>query len=199
MAWYDRSVTNPDGVSPLPHPRATIEDVIPQALALFDQGERVDMNSLAMRLGIGRATLYRWVGDREHVLDRVILTCVQELWAGAQPRSRGQGIDRALSTVRLFLRDSTAYAPLRDFAQREPNLALRVLLNEDGEVNHAIRWALALEVTAYTALEVPDETFAVLALTATALVWASVAAGREPAIEATVTIMRTVLTATDRS
>ena len=71
-----------------------------------------------------------------------------------------------------------------------------MLLDPDGLVNQALQYSLARETaTAVPELIVPPETFGVLAMTATALVWANVAAGREPDIDATIGIMRTVLSA----
>ena len=47
-------------------------DVVEAATGCYLRGEPLDMSALATQLGIGRATLYRWVGNREELLARVI-------------------------------------------------------------------------------------------------------------------------------
>ncbi|WKG12399.1 QsdR family transcriptional regulator [Nocardia sp. PE-7] len=176
--------------------RPTADDARTVAVRLFQQGERVDMNTVAARLDIGRSTLYRWVGDREKLIDHAILESIGDIWQRARHDAQGDGIDQALDAAARFMYGCIGYEPLTAFARREPNLALRVLLDPDGLVNSALQANLS-RATASAAphLAVPLETFGVLAMTATALVWANVAAGREPDIAATIGIMRTVLSA----
>lgn len=176
--------------------RPTPEDALAVAVWLFRHGDRVDMNTVAARLDIGRSTLYRWVGDREKLMDQVILASIGDIWQRARLTAHGDGIERALDAAKGFMRGCVAYEPLAGFAQREPNLALRVLLDPDGLVTRALQLSLSNEIAACApSLTVTEETCGVLALAATALVWANVAAGREPDIEATIGIMRTVLSA----
>ncbi|MEU8901169.1 QsdR family transcriptional regulator [Nocardia sp. NPDC048505] len=176
--------------------RPTADDARAVAVWLFQHGERVDMHTVAARLDIGRSTLYRWVGDREKLMDQVILASIGDIWRRSRREAQGTGIERALDAAGRFMHGCIEYEPLTQFAEREPNLALRVLLNPDGLVTKALQASLARETaSAAPAITAPAETFGVLAMTATALVWANVAAGREPDIEATIGIMRTVLTA----
>ena len=42
------------------------------AVDMFVAGQRLDMRSLARRIGVARATLYRRVGNREQLLDQVL-------------------------------------------------------------------------------------------------------------------------------
>lgn len=48
--------------------RATPAEAFARAREIFRAGQRLDMVSLAADLGVGRATLYRWTGDRERLL-----------------------------------------------------------------------------------------------------------------------------------
>ncbi|MDV6270838.1 hypothetical protein [Rhodococcus globerulus] len=85
---------------------------------------------------------------------------------------------------------------MTSFTQCESNLALRVLLDPDGVITHVLkRDLIAATSSAAPEIEAPEEIFGVLALTATALVWANVAGGRRPDIDATIEFMRTVLAA----
>ncbi|MCZ4556741.1 QsdR family transcriptional regulator [Rhodococcus maanshanensis] len=192
--------SEPLGGPPPPFRKPTAGDARAMATWLFQQGERVDMHAVASRLDIGRSTLYRWVGDREKLMDQVILGSIGDIWNDSRAAARGSGIDRVLDATRLFMQGCVDFEPLATFAQREPNLALRVLLDPDGLVTKALARNLSRE-TAETApaISVPEETFGVLALAATALLWAHVAASREPNIDATIDIMRAVLAAHARA
>ncbi|MGW0041062.1 QsdR family transcriptional regulator [Rhodococcus sp. NPDC003348] len=176
--------------------KPTASDARAMATWLFRRGERVDMHTVASHLDIGRSTLYRWVGDREKLMDQVILASIGDIWEDSRGAAEGAGIDRALDATRRFMQGCVDFEPLATFARREPNLALRVLLDPDGLVTKALARNLSREI-AETApdIAVPEETYGVLALTATALLWAHVAASREPDIDATIAIMRAVLAA----
>jgi AcrR family transcriptional regulator len=175
--------------------RPTAEDVLPVALWLFERGERVDMNTVATRLGVGRTTLYRWAGDREQLIDRVILASIGGLWQRARAQAKGDGLELVLDAIARFVMTTATYDPLVQLAQREPEVVLRLLLDRDGLATRAIAAGFAREIEEHTSLEVPDEVCGVLALAGNALVWANVAAGREPDIDAIITLVRTVLTA----
>ena len=71
-------------------PKPTATDAINVAIATFEAGQRVDMAQIAERLGVGRSTLYRWVGDREALMDRVIDQTTLKLAQSVQRRVRGE-------------------------------------------------------------------------------------------------------------
>ena len=52
--------------------RPTALDAFRLARRAFLDGRRVDMGVLARELDVNRATLYRWVGTREHLLVEVL-------------------------------------------------------------------------------------------------------------------------------
>ncbi len=62
--------------------------------------QRLDMRSLARRVGVGRATLYRRAGDREQLLDQVLWLRARRLIAG-QVRASAHlaGTDRLIAVV----------------------------------------------------------------------------------------------------
>src|SRR5580698_9322115 len=65
----DVHVVLPDGTAP---PSGVPADMFAAAVAAYLAGRRLDMQSLARDLGVGRATLYRRAGNREQLLDEVI-------------------------------------------------------------------------------------------------------------------------------
>jgi len=115
------------------------EIAIEIALALFERGQRVDMQTVADSLGVGRTTLYRWVGDREQLFGEVLGHLAARVWRYVNDSATGQGKEQVLRATEAFMTISSKYSPLRSFVQREPQLALRVLLRSDGLVSRRIR------------------------------------------------------------
>lgn len=177
-------------------PKPTAQDAIDVAIATFEAGERVDMAQIADRLGVGRSTLYRWVGDREALMDLIIDATTIKLAKSAQRRVRGKGLDRTLSAVKVYLKVTTSYEPLLSLAEREPNLALHVIMNPDGVFARNTRDGLRAQLSRdLPDAEIPDDVVEVLNATNLALVWASIAGGYEPRIDRVIAVMRTVVSA----
>ena len=51
---------------------------------MYLNGERVDMLALASELGVSRATIYRWTGDRERLLADVLWSLSDEAFEQAK-------------------------------------------------------------------------------------------------------------------
>lgn len=154
------------------------------------------MAALASRLGVGRSTLYRWVGDREALMDQIIDATTIKISRSAVRRIRGEGLDRVASAVRVYLQATTRYEPLRHLAQREPNLALNVFMDPTGVFATHTREALRRQITEdLPHVSVPDDVIDVLNTTNLALMWASIAGGYEPRIDRAVAVLRTVVAA----
>src|SRR5262245_27507707 len=60
------------------HRQATPADALRAARRRFLRGQRLDMNELARDLGIGRATLYRWVGGRDQLLGEALWSLAEQ-------------------------------------------------------------------------------------------------------------------------
>ncbi|MBK5110183.1 MAG: hypothetical protein JJE10_02310 [Thermoleophilia bacterium] len=174
--------------------RPSREDAIALARVQFLSGERVEMQTVAAGLDIGRTTLYRWVGEREQLLEEVFSGLVDEWFAEVIPGAEGAGQKRLLDIMRRFLEYATASAPLSGFAAREPALTLRLLLDREGMVAEHSRLAIGrlLEECA-PELEVPDNIIDTIEMTAAALVWANIAIGREPDIDGAIDLSETLL------
>ena len=72
---------------------ASRDDVLGLVTELYLDGQRVDITVVASRLGLGRATIYRWFGSREALLGEVIAHQL-ELLVSAQAGSRSAGAAR---------------------------------------------------------------------------------------------------------
>ncbi len=105
-------------------------DALQAARRRFLRGERVDMNELARELGIGRATLYRWVGGRDQLLGEVLWSLSELGLAQARAEATGRGAAWVLAVYRRFGDLIVGLEPLRHFVKSEPECALRVMTSK---------------------------------------------------------------------
>lgn len=199
MATTEGGTTDP--ASPvIAFRRPTREHAITLAKSHFLAGDRVEMNALAAELDVGRTTLYRWVGEREQLIGQVLGQLVDN-WIGiVEPQAEGAGVARFLDIMRRFLDYAANSTPLTDFTEREPALALRVLLDRDGPVAERSRDAIRrLLKEADPALALPPKIIEAIALVATTLVWAYIAAGQDPDIDGAMSLADTLIDACVRT
>lgn len=112
----------PDGVTPV--------DALKAARRHFLEKERVDMVELAGELGVGRATLYRWVGSREQLLGEVLWSMTEAGLAQARAGAKGKGAEWVLHIYKVMGDQIVANEPLHHFIETEPELALRVMTSK---------------------------------------------------------------------
>lgn len=191
------------GSAPFPAPlrRPDPEVALEYATRIFVSGERLDMQTLAAALGVGRTTLYRWIGGREEVLGDVLASLSREVWAGCQAHATGEGVERALDTFRRFMDHTSQFPALRDFARREPGLALKLLMQPDGPVAESLRdgVAAALRETLPDQHDrISDEIVDILVQVGTALEWAPVIIGDPPPLDRAMRLVRALLEVTLR-
>ena len=113
------------------------------ALDTFLAGQRLDMRSLARRVGVGRATLYRRAGNREQLLDQVLWWRARRLIA-SQVRASAHltGTDRLTAVVGGVVRAIGADRPVLVFLESEPETALRVMTGSRSTVHQGMAAAL---------------------------------------------------------
>jgi AcrR family transcriptional regulator len=97
------------------------------------------MRALAGELGMGRATLYRKVGNRDRLLGSVIWfltrrTLARALLAGDSLR----GADRVVRVVDEFMTAVHTSPELRRFLEAEPEAALRILTSKQAPVQRGV-------------------------------------------------------------
>ena len=105
------------------------------ARRMYLQGRRVDMGALASELGISRATLYRWTGDRDQLLADVLWSLSDDIFEQAKAdHPEHGGRERLLASFRQHVGALIAAEPLHIFLQKETQAALRILTSPDGGV-----------------------------------------------------------------
>jgi AcrR family transcriptional regulator len=142
-------------------------EVVRAATRHYLRGAPIDMTSLAAELGLGRATLYRRVGNHEHLLGLVLAdrtahtfreTCAAVATTGATGRAR------VLAVFERFVHAVVEAEPLRALVARDPLLFIRVVMAPGAVESAATELVTALldeEVGAgHLRLRLPSDTIA---------------------------------------
>lgn len=114
---------------------ASRADVVRLARDQFLDGERVDVTIVARRLGLGRATIYRWFGSRDALLSEIIASELEQLIARHRAEVRQHG---ALGLLKVFDRVNRSLSrsrALRALVEQERGSALRLLTSSGGPVH----------------------------------------------------------------
>ena len=174
-------------------------DVLTAARRRFLRGERVDMQDLARELGIGRATLYRWVGGREQLLGEILWSLAQLGLEDARASSTGRGPERLVRLCERFLRLTAEHGPLRRFVEQEPEVAMRVLMSKHGVQQRRLIDALAADLAAAEAagelrLRLPAADLAyVIVRVGESFIWRELITGEEPDLSTATGVVRILL------
>ena len=105
-----------------------------RARELFLAGAKLDMGALAAELGVARATLYRWTGDRERLLGDVAWVEVEALLQHIARTTPGDGaryLERAAGAFLDLISDNPT---LRAFLAAEGEFGLRVITAPNGRM-----------------------------------------------------------------
>jgi AcrR family transcriptional regulator len=97
-------------------------------------GDKLDMGALAEELGIGRATLYRWAGDRDQLLADVVTAELHDLIQAATAQAKGIGVKRLESSVGWFLETLSSLPALGAFLVNEGDSGLRMITSPSGPI-----------------------------------------------------------------
>jgi len=113
---------------------ASRDDVLQAARRQYVAGERVDLTVVARRLGLGRATIYRWFGSRDRLLGEVIAVELEALFAAQRRAVRRRGVQGLLEILDRINRSLTRSTALRRFLEQERAGAMRLLTSSTGVV-----------------------------------------------------------------
>ena len=136
----DVSVVLPEGTAA---PASIPADVFAAAADAYAAGRRLEMQSLARRLGVARATLYRRAGNRERLLDEVLWWRGRRLLAAQVLATRERvGVARITAVIVGVLRSIEHDRALRAFVEADPEAALRILTGTRSTVQRGMSRAL---------------------------------------------------------
>jgi AcrR family transcriptional regulator len=130
------------GAATIEH-RATPAAAFGRAREIFRSGKRLDMAQLAADLGVARATLYRWTGDRNRLLGDIAWSEVESLIGHFDRSASGSGAERLQHIADGFLDALANNRPLSAFLALEGDAGLRLLTLPTGDVRPRIIAAVA--------------------------------------------------------
>jgi AcrR family transcriptional regulator len=132
--------------------RVTALDAFELAKSKWLAGERLDIGKLADELGVGRATVFRWVGTREQLYGEVISAAFAQTIEWARRASTGTGATFLTRVTQNLLSALTASKPLRTFIAHDPEFAMRIVMSASSPVEQrvvgAVRGLIEGEVVA---------------------------------------------------
>ncbi len=135
--------------------------VIAVATEEYFAGRRIDVQAVARRLGLSRATIYRWYGSREALVGEVLAAAGEDVVARAHRLARGSGPQRLLDTLDRVNRELAGSQALRGYLELEREAALHTLTsgaaNVQPRIVAAIQGVIDAEV-ARGAYEPPADT-----------------------------------------
>ena len=179
--------------------RATPLDALRAARKLWVAEQRIDMGALAAELGISRATLYNWVGDRERLTAEVIWSMAERAIADGRSQARGSGADYLSDVIAHYLAVTAHFEPTRRFIERDPEFALRVLTSRQtpfqSRLTDAVRGLIEEQVgsAGYEPPLDPETLAYVLVRIGEAFIFNDLITGGDPDLERAVQASRVLL------
>ena len=113
---------------------ASREDALALATRCFLRSERVDVQAIASRLGLARATMHRWFGTRERLLGELLAQLGERRLRTIRAETPARGGAGLLACFDSYNSELAGSAPLRWWLAQEQDLALRVLTSSGGIV-----------------------------------------------------------------
>lgn len=115
--------------------KATPADAFRRARRMWLKGERIHLASLAAELNIGRATLFRWIGNKDLLLGEVLWSIYEPLRLEALDATPGEGVDFVVGVYRHINSTILHFEPLRRFINQDPEYALKILTSSQSTLH----------------------------------------------------------------
>jgi AcrR family transcriptional regulator len=179
-------------------------EIFAAAVDVFVAGQRLDMRSLARRLGVARPTLSRRAGNREQLLDDMLWWRARRL-LDEQVRATADrgGADRLIAVTGGVLRGIGRDRPLRAFLESDPETALRILTGPRSTVHEGMVRVLENLIDLErgrgsfdASLDTPTLAYAIVRISE-GFLYSDVIADRAPDIDRAVTVIEALLLGLD--
>lgn len=100
----------------------------------FIGAKRIELQKLAVELGISRATAYRWAGSAEQLVGHVLAALVDETFHQILQRTTSTGSERVLEVLQRGMYNAYRFRPLRKFLTRDAQTALKIVASNHSPV-----------------------------------------------------------------
>ena len=104
----------------------------------FIAAKRIELQKLAVELGISRATAYRWAGSAEQLVGEVLASLVDDTFRQVIQQTTTHGSERVLEVLETGMHYAYRFQPLRQFLAKDPQLGLRIVASKHGPVQGRI-------------------------------------------------------------
>ncbi len=100
----------------------------------FIGAKRIELQKLAVELGISRATAYRWAGSAEQLVGHVLASIVDDTFKQIAQRTTKTGSDRVLEVLERGMHYAHGFRPLRQFLAKDAQLGLKIVASRHSPV-----------------------------------------------------------------
>ena len=187
-------------------PASIPAEIFASAVDAYVSGQRLDMQSLARRAGVGRATLYRRAGNREQLLDELLWWRARRLLVRqVQATAALAGVARIATVIGGVLAAVERDKPLHAFLESDPEAAMRILTGTRSTAAKGTAGALENLIdlergrgTFGADLDTPTLAYAIVRI-CEGFLYADVIADRPPDTGRAVTVIEALLLGLDRA
>jgi len=179
--------------------RVTPVDVFKLARQWWLDGRRLNLGALADEVGVSRATIFRWVGNRDLLLAEILWSMYSQVLNAAIKEAEGTGAEYVVDVYRRIGEVIVGFEPLRRFLLQDPQYALRVLTSDDTDYHDRLvaAWKGLLDEQVERGDLDPqletDELAELIVRINEGCLYSDLIAGREPAIERACKALRLLL------
>ena len=179
--------------------RVTPVDVFKLARQWWLDGRRLNLGALADEVGVSRATIFRWVGNRDLVLAEILWSMYSQVLNAAIKEAEGTGAEYVVDVYRRIGEVIVGFEPLRRFLLQDPQYALRVLTSDATDYHDRLvaAWKGLLDEQVERGDLDPqletDELAELIVRINEGCLYSDLIAGREPAIERACKALRLLL------
>ena len=167
--------------------RPEAQRVLDLAREAFIEGYRIDMGPLAVRLGVDRTSVFRWVGNRDALLSEVLWSlAVPTLVQAEHATEHLTGAERLADLLTAVAHDLIVADYFRTFLRREPARSLRLLTTADSPIQQrfvaTVEWLVVRDLgdAPFHGTITPEELAYLLVRVSESLTYADLITGDEP-------------------
>ena len=100
----------------------------------FIGAKRIELQKLAVELGISRATAYRWAGSADDLVGQVLASLVDDTFKFIVRQTTSTGSERILDVLMTGMHYANRFKPLRQFLRKNPQLGLKIVASNQSPV-----------------------------------------------------------------
>lgn len=91
------------------------------------KGQRINLGEISDELGIGRATLSRWIGSKDRLLAEILWSLYEPIFLKAKQDATGTGPNYVAEVYRIVMQAMLDAKPLQTFVAQDMQYALGVI------------------------------------------------------------------------